>query len=105
MRHSFPARWKKHKLDELGFVGRGKSRHRPRNEPSLYGGEYPFFKQATLKQRISIFPSIHRPITKKAWSKASYGNPEHFVLPLLQTLQIRPFWAFEVAFPIALLVS
>src|SRR6266478_1891125 len=36
--------WKAHKLDELGFVGRGKSRHRPRNEPSLYGGPYPFIQ-------------------------------------------------------------
>ncbi|MEN5128086.1 restriction endonuclease subunit S [Pseudomonas alloputida] len=38
-----------YKLDQLGFVGRGKSKHRPRNDPSLYGGEYPFFQTGDVK--------------------------------------------------------
>src|SRR5579859_2756306 len=40
--------WTQKKLDELGFVGRGKSRHRPRNEPSLYDGPYPFIQTAEI---------------------------------------------------------
>nr|WP_314899151.1 restriction endonuclease subunit S [uncultured Deefgea sp.] len=39
----------KFKLDELGTVGRGKSKHRPRNDPSLYGGPYPFFQTGDVK--------------------------------------------------------
>jgi len=41
--------WSYKKLNELGFVGRGRSRHRPRNEPSLYGGPYPFFQTGDVK--------------------------------------------------------
>jgi type I restriction enzyme S subunit len=41
--------WKPRKLNELGFVGRGKSKHRPRNDPSLYGGPYPFFQTGDIK--------------------------------------------------------
>jgi type I restriction enzyme S subunit len=41
--------WKPRKLDELGFVGRGKSRHRPRNADFLYGGPYPFFQTGDIK--------------------------------------------------------
>lgn len=37
------------KLNELGFVGRGKSRHRPRNAAFLYGGLYPFFQTGDIK--------------------------------------------------------
>lgn len=37
------------RLDDLGFVGRGKSRHRPRNDASLYGGDYPFFQTGDVK--------------------------------------------------------
>jgi type I restriction enzyme S subunit len=37
------------KLNELGTVGRGKSKHRPRNDPSLYGGDYPFFQTGDIK--------------------------------------------------------
>lgn len=40
--------WKPRRLDELGFVGRGKSRHRPRNEARLYGGKYPFIQTADV---------------------------------------------------------
>lgn len=40
--------WRPRKLDELGFVGRGKSRHRPRNAPELYGGPYPFIQTADI---------------------------------------------------------
>ena len=43
-----PTRWTRQRLDELGFVGRGKSRHRPRNAPSLYGGPYPFIQTADI---------------------------------------------------------
>jgi len=41
--------WLPHKLDQLGFVGRGKSRHRPRNASHLYGGPYPFFQTGDIK--------------------------------------------------------
>ncbi len=40
--------WEERRLDELGFVGRGKSRHRPRNDPSLYGGDIPFIQTADI---------------------------------------------------------
>jgi type I restriction enzyme S subunit len=34
--------WKAVTLENLGLLARGKSRHRPRNDPKLYGGSYPF---------------------------------------------------------------
>jgi type I restriction enzyme, S subunit len=41
-------KWRSCRLDELGFVGRGKSRHRPRNDVRLYGGPYPFIQTAEI---------------------------------------------------------
>ena len=41
--------WETKRLDELGSVARGKSKHRPRNHPSLYGGKYPFIQTAQVK--------------------------------------------------------
>jgi type I restriction enzyme, S subunit len=37
------------RLDQLGSVTRGKSRHRPRNDPALYGGRWPFFQTGDVK--------------------------------------------------------
>jgi type I restriction enzyme S subunit len=41
--------WRPFKLDQLGTVGRGKSKHRPRNDPILYGGLYPFVQTGDVK--------------------------------------------------------
>ncbi len=49
MRSELPVRWTTKKLDELGFVGRGKSKHRPRNDASLYDGDYPFVQTGDVK--------------------------------------------------------
>lgn len=45
-----PPGWTPKKLDQLGFVGRGRSRHRPRNDPALYGGPYPFFQTGDVRE-------------------------------------------------------
>ncbi len=42
-------RLKPTRLDELGYVSRGRSRHRPRDDASLYGGDYPFFQTGDIK--------------------------------------------------------
>lgn len=36
-------------LDKLGEISRGKSKHRPRNDSSLFGGKYPFIQTADIK--------------------------------------------------------
>lgn len=42
-------RWNKKSLDELGYVSRGRSRHRPRDAAYLYGGPYPFIQTSDVK--------------------------------------------------------
>lgn len=39
-----PESWAWALLPELGELGRGRSKHRPRNDPALYGGEHPFIQ-------------------------------------------------------------
>lgn len=54
--------WPAYKLDQLGYVGRGRSRHRPRNDPKLYGGETPFIQTADIQAafvRISSFSQTY----------------------------------------------
>jgi type I restriction enzyme S subunit len=36
-------------LSEVAEVGRGKSKHRPRNEKSLFGGKYPFVQTGDVR--------------------------------------------------------
>lgn len=42
--------WKQRTLKEIATIfGRGKSKHRPRNEPKLYGGKYPFVQTGDIR--------------------------------------------------------
>ena len=40
--------WRWQKLSDLGELARGKSKHRPRNDPKLYGGPFPFIQTAEV---------------------------------------------------------
>lgn len=42
--------WEWKTLDQLGSVSRGRSKHRPRDDESLYGGIYPFIQTADVKR-------------------------------------------------------
>ncbi len=39
-----PKRWEMRKLGEIGELDRGQSKHRPRDAPELFGGDYPFIQ-------------------------------------------------------------
>lgn len=42
-------KWENRALSELGNVSRGKSKHRPRNDKKLYGGDFPFIQTGDVK--------------------------------------------------------
>ena len=42
--------WVKYKITDLGKMQRGKSKHRPRDDEKLYGGEYPFIQTGDIKK-------------------------------------------------------
>ena len=56
---SAPDGWQLATLSELGEVNRGRSRHRPRHDPILYGGPYPFIQTAEVKAADGLVTS-HR---------------------------------------------
>lgn len=41
--------WKTKKLSDVSKIGRGKSKHRPRDAEFLYGGEYPFIQTGDIR--------------------------------------------------------
>ena len=43
------SKWEYKTLDQMGSVQRGRSKHRPRNDARLFGGQYPFIQTADVK--------------------------------------------------------
>ena len=67
--------WKAYKLNELGFVGRGKSKHRPRNEPSLYGGPYPFVQTADIMASEFYITRYTKTYSEQGLAQSKLWNP------------------------------
>jgi len=60
-----PKGWEKSKLENLGALDRGKSKHRPRNDPKLLGGKYPLIQTgdvAASKGAITEYMSTYSEI-------------------------------------------
>jgi len=72
-----PSEWKYVKLKSLGTLGRGKSKHRPRNDPRLFGGKYPFIQTGEVKASGGIVKSYSKTYSdfglaqSKLWPKGT----------------------------------
>ena len=51
--------WEKRRLGELGTLERGKSKHRPRNDPKLFGGPYPFVQTGDISS-AGMYLTAHK---------------------------------------------
>ncbi|MBM4339652.1 MAG: hypothetical protein FJ110_08905 [Deltaproteobacteria bacterium] len=52
-----PDEWTWVYLPALGYMNRGKSKHRPRNAPHLYGGPYPFIQTGDIARSRGLITS------------------------------------------------
>lgn len=51
--------WQVDKLGNLGTLERGRSKHRPRNDPRLFGGPYPFIQTGDVAE-ANVYIEKHR---------------------------------------------
>lgn len=69
--------WNVCRIDDLGEINRGKSKHRPRNDAILFGGDYPFIQTADVKRAhlyITEYNETYSDIglaQSKLWSKGT----------------------------------
>ncbi len=50
----FPEVWKRVGFKDIGNISRGKSKHRPRNDPKLFGDKYPFIQTGEVANSSGI---------------------------------------------------
>jgi len=99
MRHTFPARWNARKLDQLGFVSRGRSRHRPRNEPSLYGGEYPFFQTGDIKAANLYLSEYSQTYNEKGLAQSKRWEPGTLCITIAANIADTAILGIRGCFP------
>lgn len=92
-------KWKPTKLDELGFVGRGKSRHRPRNASFLYGGRYPFFQTGDIKA-AGLHLTVHtQTYSEEGLAQSKLWKPGTLCITIAANIAENAILGIEGCFP------
>ena len=91
--------WKPTKLDELGFVGRGKSRHRPRNASFLYGGRYPFFQTGDIKAANFYLTEYSQTYSEEGLAQSKLWEPGTLCITIAANIAESAILGIEGCFP------
>lgn len=91
--------WQPKKLNELGFVGRGKSRHRPRNDPSLYGGPYPFFQTGDIKAAELYLTKYEQTYSEAGLAQSKLWKPGTVCITIAANIAETAILGIEGCFP------
>lgn len=93
------ADWKPAKLDDLGFVGRGKSRHRPRNAAFLYGGRYPFFQTGDIKAADFYLTEYSQTYSEEGLAQSKLWKPGTLCITIAANIAESAILGIEGCFP------
>lgn len=91
--------WKTAKLDELGFVGRGKSRHRPRDAAILYGGPYPFFQTGDIKAANFHLSEYTQTYSEQGLAQSKLWKPGTLCITIAANIAESAILSIEGCFP------
>lgn len=91
--------WTHYKLDELGSIGRGKSKHRPRNHPSLFGGKYPFIQTGKVKASELYISSYSQTYNEKGLSQSKLWKPDTLLITIAANIAETAILKIAACFP------
>lgn len=91
--------WKPAKLNQLGFVGRGKSRHRPRNAAFLYGGPYPFFQTGDIKAANFHLTEYSQTYSDEGLAQSKLWKPGTLCITIAANIAESAILGIEGCFP------
>jgi type I restriction enzyme, S subunit len=86
-------------LDELGYIGRGKSRHRPRNDPSLYYGKYPFIQTSDVKKAKFYLDKYSQTYNEKGLAQSKLWDKETLLITIAANIADTAILNIKACFP------
>lgn len=91
--------WSKVSLSELGTLSRGKSRHRPRNDASLYGGEYPFIQTGDVKEANFYISHYSQTYNEKGLKQSKLWDKNTLCITIAANIAESALLSFPACFP------
>ena len=91
--------WPEVSLDHLGYVSRGRSRHRPRNDPSLYDGPYPFIQTAEVKAANLRICSHSQTYSEKGFEQSRLWPENTLCITIAANIADTALLSYPACFP------
>lgn len=86
-------------LEELGMLGRGKSKHRPRNDPILYGGSYPFIQTGEIKAANLHVDTFEETYNDKGLSQSKLWDEGTLLITIAANIAETAILNIKACFP------
>ncbi len=92
-------KWQSRTLDELGYVSRGRSQHRPRDASHLYGGSYPFIQTGDIKHATLYVTSYSQTYTEAGLAQSRLWKAGTLCITIAANIADTAILGIDACFP------
>jgi type I restriction enzyme S subunit len=93
-------RWIEKRLSEISIsFGRGKSKHRPRNDPKLYGGKYPFIQTGDVRNAVHHITSYSQTYNEVGLAQSKLWPKGTLCITIAANIAETGILDFDACFP------
>ena len=90
-------------IDDLGKLDRGRSRHRPRDDKSLYVGKYPFIQTGDVKHTPFYITGYSQTYNEAGLSQSKLWNPGTLCITIAANIADTAILNIKACFPDSIL--
>lgn len=94
-----PSGWIWGKLSDLGELARGKSKHRPRNDKKLFGGNYPFIQTGEVRAANRIIKKYEQTYSEFGLEQSKLWQKGTLCITIAANIAETAFLGFDACFP------
>lgn len=92
-------KWPLRELNEVAEVARGKSKHRPRNDKSLFGGEYPFIQTGDVRNAQKYITTFSATYNGKGLQQSKLWPKDTICLTIAANIGDVAILGMDACFP------
>ncbi len=94
-----PAGWVWATLSQVGWLDRGRSKHRPRNAPHLYGGPYPFVQTGDIRHADTFLSDVEATYSEAGLAQSRLWPVGTMCITIAANIGKTAILSMEACFP------
>jgi type I restriction enzyme S subunit len=95
----FKGEWEKKKLGEVAEIGRGKSKHRPRDADFLFGGKYPFIQTGDVRKAELYLTEYTQTYSEAGLKQSKLWNEDTLCITIAANIAETAILKIKACFP------